>query len=61
MSWDKENKLGRQHAARLIGECAATGKLPRLVRELREMAKDDSGVGVGFLFEVGERLTFPGS
>ena len=51
-----ENRIGRQRAAHVIEECAATGNLPRLVNEIRQMAADDSGVGVGFLFEVGRKL-----
>ncbi|MER8839319.1 hypothetical protein NKH86_11210 [Mesorhizobium sp. M0913] len=56
-TYANENILGRQRAARLIEDCAATGNLPRLVREIREMAADGGGVSVGFMFEIGERLT----
>ncbi|MBN9074873.1 MAG: hypothetical protein BGN87_22575 [Rhizobiales bacterium 65-79] len=58
--YSKLNQDGRQHAARLIEDCRLTGDLPRFVRKIREMAADDSGVGVGFLHEVGE-LAIKGS
>lgn len=54
-TWATENNFGRQHAARLIEDCTATGDFPRLVREIREMAAAHDGVSVGFLYALAER------
>ncbi len=55
LTYADDNKLGRQHAARAIDECRATGDLPRLVREIREAATGDDGVSVGFLYALAEQ------
>lgn len=55
-----ENKLGRQRAAQIVEDCAATGDLPRLVREIRKMAGANDGVGVGFksAFQRSDRIMY---
>lgn len=56
MNYSIECKAGRDYAASEVSRCAETGDLPRLVRTIREMAADESGIGVGFLFAAAGRL-----
>lgn len=57
MTYQQECIAGRERAADLIRECAETGNLPKLLREIRYHAADEGGNGVGFLFELAERAT----
>jgi hypothetical protein len=52
VTYSDECKLGRQAAARAIEDCRATDNVPRLIKQVREMAADESGVGVGYLYTL---------
>jgi hypothetical protein len=57
-SYSHDNSIGRSRAVQVIGDCSATGDLPRLVREIREAAAGDDGVSVGFLYALAESAAF---
>lgn len=52
MNYQQECQAGRDAAALVLFEAKQTGNTPRLVRKIREAAKDESGFGVGFLFSI---------
>jgi len=56
MSYDQECLAGRSSIAATIDLAKQEGNLPVLVAEIRRLALDDSGMGIGGLFEVAERL-----
>lgn len=57
MDYANENEFGRRRVAQVVADCAATGDVPRLVREIRAAVADESGAGVGFLYALAERAT----
>ena len=57
MDYSVECKLGRDHATHAIADCRATGDLPRLVRAIRDAAKEGGGYSVGFLFALTGEVT----
>lgn len=52
--YEEQCRLGRERASRLIEDCRASADIPRLVREIRSVAADTSGIGVGFLHALSE-------
>lgn len=56
MTYSKQCEDGCNHAARVIEDCAASGNVPRLVQEIRGMASDQTGFGVGFLSTLSEMV-----
>lgn len=46
-------RRGREEANKLLG---SEDNLPKLVRAIRDAAKDGTGFGAGFLFEVAGRV-----
>jgi len=53
MNYQQECQAGRDAAAHVLLEAKQTDNLPRMVRAIREAAKDETGFGVGFLFAIG--------
>ena len=56
MNYSQECQMGRDHAAQVVREAAQTGNLPKMVRQVREAAQDETGYGAGFLFAFGEKV-----
>ena len=56
MTYEKENQWGREIAASAAAECLKTGNHPKLVRMIRDMAAQDTGVSIGFLYSIAERV-----
>lgn len=47
-----ECQYGRDAATQALRECKATGNMPKIVREVRAAAADETGYGVGFLYAL---------
>lgn len=56
MTYEQQNQTGCEIAAAAIAECAETGNRPKFVRLICDMASQDSGVSVGFLYSIAERV-----
>lgn len=56
MTYEQQNLVGREVAASAIAECIETGNHPKLVRMIRDMAAQDTGVAVGFLYSIADRV-----
>jgi len=56
MDYARECSRGKAVAANDLAAVRETGNLPLFVRKIREAAKDDSGIGVGFLFAIAGEL-----
>lgn len=56
MDYTKQNAFGRAHAVHAIQDYQQTGNAPRFVQTIREAATDETGFGVGFMFELAERV-----
>ena len=52
MTYQFECQGGQDEARHVISEARKAGNLPRLVFAVRDAAKDETGYGVGFLFEL---------
>lgn len=52
MTYEKQCELGREIAANAVAECLETGNQPKLVRIMRDMALQDTGVAIGFLHSI---------
>ena len=55
MDYATQCNLGRDHAGQMLRETARTGNLPKMVQTIREIAKEDTGFAVGFLFALSDR------
>lgn len=55
MSYEQQTARGRAEAAHDLAAIRETGNLPLLVAKIREAAADESGLGAGYLFTLGER------
>ena len=56
MTYDQQCQHGREIAAIAVAECLQTGNQPKRVRMIRDMAAEDSGVSIGFLRSIAERV-----
>lgn len=55
MTYEQESQRGREIAASAVAEYLETGNQPKLVRMIRDMAAQDTGVSIGFLYSIAER------
>ena len=56
MNYEQQCEFGREVAASAVAECLETGNQPKLVRIIRDMASQYSGVSIGFLHSIAERV-----
>lgn len=56
MTYEQQNEFGREIAASAVAECLESGNQPKLVRMIRDMAGQDTGVSIGFLYSIAERV-----
>lgn len=56
MTYDQQCQYGREIAASAVAECLETGNQPKLVRMIRDMAGKDTGISIGFLHSIAERV-----
>lgn len=56
MTYEQQCQQGREIAASAVAECLETGNQPKLVRMIRDMAAQDTGVSIGFLHSIAERV-----
>lgn len=55
MEYSKECELGQLEAQHDMAAVSVTNNLPLLIRKIREAAADQTGYGVGYLYELGQR------
>lgn len=56
MTYEQQCEYGREIAASAVAECVETGNQPKLVRMIRDMASQETGVSIGFLHSIAERV-----
>lgn len=56
MTYEQQCEYGREIAANVVSECLETGNQPKLVRMIRDMASQETGVSIGFLHSIAERV-----
>lgn len=56
MTYEQQCQHGREIAASAVAECLETGNQPKLVRMIRDMAAQDTGVSIGFIYSIAERV-----
>lgn len=57
MTYEQQCEFGREIAASAVAECLESGNQPKLVRTIRDMASQDTGIAIGFLQSIAERVT----